>query len=452
MDCGRFVAHERRLLGVAELNGCGRHVGDIAFSAVPRRFDFVIVVLMYALFTPWINSENKLWPFSELGYCFAMAKNIVICCDGTGNDFDHPNEDSNVVKLHSALVSNAGQLVYYHPGVGTMGALNTRWRIAREWSRIKGLAFGAGLLANVGDAYSFLMEHYADGDSIYLIGFSRGSYTVRALASILHVYGLLCEGNQGLIPYLLRVYSQQTRAANHQNVTFHPDELFKWQFTHSRQVKIHFCGLWDTVSSYGWAYNPIKLPFDGDNPIIEIGRHAVSIHERRCYYQDNLWGKPGPGQDIKQVWFSGVHSDIGGSYVEQSCGLSKITLEWMFVEAMKAELKIDVARAETVLGMLDPVPRVPKMPAYVRPNENAMLHKSLHGPWWILEVLPHRDPHKGQKWTWPRGHMRTIPDHSYIHQMAIDGKWPIKSKPQHVSIEPHVSFYEYIRQRQVSET
>jgi uncharacterized protein (DUF2235 family) len=78
----------------------------------------------------------------------------------------------------------------------------------REWSRIKGLAFGAGLLANVGDAYRFLMDTYNDGDEIFLFGFSRGSFTVRALASLIHVYGLLCAGNQEAIPYILQKYSK----------------------------------------------------------------------------------------------------------------------------------------------------------------------------------------------------------------------------------------------------
>jgi len=142
-----------------------------------------------------------------------MSKNIVICCDGTGNSFDNAVEESNVIKFYSALKLNAGQIAYYHPGVGTMGDPNARWWIERQWSRTKGLAFGAGLLDNVGDAYRYLMNTYADGDRIYLLGFSRGAFTVRALASVLHVFGLLCAGNDGLIRYVLRVYSERTRAA-----------------------------------------------------------------------------------------------------------------------------------------------------------------------------------------------------------------------------------------------
>src|SRR5947209_11463727 len=108
-----------------------------------------------------------------------QKKNIVICCDGTGNEFGDAN--SNVIKLYSTLVINQSQVGYYHPGVGTMGAPTARTRIEKTCSRIKGLAFGGGLLDNVADAYRYLMDVYADGDDIYLFGFSRGAYTVRVL-------------------------------------------------------------------------------------------------------------------------------------------------------------------------------------------------------------------------------------------------------------------------------
>ena len=89
-----------------------------------------------------------------------------------------------------------------------MGSPNSRGGIEREWSRIKGLAFGAGLLENIGDAYRYLMDAYEDGDEVFLFGFSRGAFTVRALASLIHVYGLLCPGNQAAVPYILQMYSR----------------------------------------------------------------------------------------------------------------------------------------------------------------------------------------------------------------------------------------------------
>jgi uncharacterized protein (DUF2235 family) len=369
-----------------------------------------------------------------------VKKNIVLCCDGTGNSFDKILEESNVARLYGSLVVNAVQICYYHPGVGTMGSPTSRGRIDREWSRIKGLAFGAGLLANVGDAYRFLMDTYADGDDIYLFGFSRGAFTVRALASVLHVFGLLCHGNQDIVPYVLNMYAKRSREAKHQHRTFRSDEPFKWQFSHSRPVRIKFCGLWDTVSSYGWIYDPVQLPFLGCNPIIEIGRHAVSIDERRCFYQDNLWGLPEVNQDIRQVWFVGVHSDVGGSYLERSSGLSKIALEWMLVEAQKVGLEIECIKAQTILGKCCPYPRVTDLPDYIPANCNGEIHESLKRLWWLLEVLPQRDPHlNGKGWYFPLGRRRNIPSGSYIHQSVFDSQWKPSEIPPH-AVEPWIDF------------
>jgi len=112
-----------------------------------------------------------------------MSKNIVICCDGTGNEFGDRN--SNVVELYSTLiVDGRRQIAYYHPGVGTMGAPTATNRLSKLWSVLTGLAFGAGLLDNVADAYRYLMEMFEEGDQVFLFGFSRGAYTVRVLGEI----------------------------------------------------------------------------------------------------------------------------------------------------------------------------------------------------------------------------------------------------------------------------
>lgn len=370
-----------------------------------------------------------------------MSKNIVLCCDGTGNDFDDPETNSNVVKLYSTLVINQAQVGYYHPGVGTMGSPEAHNRLQKEWSRIKGMAFGAGLLDNVADAYRYLMNTYEDGDRIYLFGFSRGAFTARAIASVVHVFGLCCAGNEGLIPYLLRMYSRLTRKAKRKRSTFDSEEAFKRTFTHQDPLNIHFCGLWDTVSSYGWVYSPIKLPYEGRNPIIVNGRHAVSIHERRCYYQDNLWGKPFPGQDIRQVWFSGAHSDIGGSYPERESGLSKIALEWMLVEAEKAGLLIDFEKAQRVLGRDNPSGHHHHTMTYAIPDANAELHKSLQSYWWIPEFLPHlANPQSREGGLYlPLGRYRRIPPGSRIHESVFAGKWKPATLPEH-SVETWVRY------------
>jgi uncharacterized protein (DUF2235 family) len=124
-----------------------------------------------------------------------MSKNIVICCDGTGNEFG--DSKSNVVKLYQMLVNDDSQAAYYHPGVGTMGARAAFTGISRWWTRVIGLAFGYGISDNIADAYQFPMRTFQGGDTVYMFGFSRGAYTVRALCGMLHIIGLLREDNEG---------------------------------------------------------------------------------------------------------------------------------------------------------------------------------------------------------------------------------------------------------------
>lgn len=353
-----------------------------------------------------------------------MAKNIVICCDGTGNEFGDNN--SNVVKLYSTLVVDGKRQVgYYHPGVGTLGAPTAHNKVSKAWSMVMGLAFGAGLLANVGDAYRYLMNVYEDDDKIFIFGFSRGAYTARALAGLLHMFGLLCPGNEGLIPYIIRLFAKRTRKAGGMMHTFQVAEGFKDTFC--RHCPLHFVGVWDTVSSVGWIWDPLKLPYTAQNPDMANGRHAVSIDERRCYFRNNLWGAPLPGQSIKQVWFAGVHSDIGGSYAEAESGLSKITLEWMLCEALPLGLLVDGPRATRVLGRVPPPPPV-------APDPIGKTHNSLTWKWWALEFLPHSyydATSRRVRWRIPFGARRLIPDGSVLHETVKEklGKDPSYKPP-----------------------
>src|SRR2546427_1596399 len=271
-----------------------------------------------------------------------MPKNIVICCDGTDNQFRH--ENSNVVKLYKTLTCNASQIAYYHPGVGTIGARNALTHIGKWWTRVIGLAFGYGISDNVADAYQFLMRTYEPADRIYMFGFSRGAYTARALCGMLHIVGLLSRGNEGLIPYAIRMIKQR-------RIDFEVAGDFKKTF--SRECKPHFVGVWDTVSSVGWVYDAVHFPFTRatKNPDYMIVRHAVSIDERRAFFRQNSFGDPHDAQqDIKEVWFAGAHSDVGGSYPESESQLSKIALRWMLGEAERAGLRVDQYRKADVLG------------------------------------------------------------------------------------------------------
>ncbi|MBZ5666857.1 MAG: DUF2235 domain-containing protein [Acidobacteriia bacterium] len=346
-----------------------------------------------------------------------MPKNIVVCCDGTGNQYGYAN--SNVVKLYWTLSAQDKQVAYYHPGVGTMGARNALSAVGKWWTKVRGLAFGYGFSDNIADVYSFLMREFNPGDQIYIFGFSRGAYTARALCGLLHMCGLLTPGNEGLIPYALRLYKSNDPCKFEIAAGF--------ATTFSIPCKPYFLGLWDTVSSVGWILDPIHtkgghLPYTAALPDVSVVRHAVSIDERRAFFRQNLVHlPPQTNQNLKEVWFAGVHSDVGGSYAEHESGLSKIALRWMLCEAQSAGLQLDPQKVNDVLGG--------KVP-YVAPNPKGELHKSLHGFWYLGEIWPKRYYHNvaapGQAAQWKRGirlnlgSARFIEDGVHLHQSVLE--------------------------------
>lgn len=344
-----------------------------------------------------------------------MRRNLVICCDGTGEEYGDNN--SNVVKLYSLLENSARQVTYYHPGLGTMGSRFAVSKIGRLWTKIIGLAFGYGLTANIIDAYVFLMNEYEEGDSVFMFGFSRGAYTVRALAAFLRMFGLMRKGNDSLVPYATRRFKSKIRKHS-----FEIAHGFKQTF--SRECKPHFLGVWDTVSSVGWIYDPLHLPYTAHNEDIAIGRHAVSIDERRCQFRENLW-QPEPGQDYKQVWFAGTHCDIGGGLGLVNSGLSDIALHWMCDQAVKAGLL--VTGIPTNVG-----------------HPCAPIHNSLTFPWLPLELLPKRYVDRRctpprVRWRIPLGRRRWMAEGSVLHRSVEER---IKSAGYHPSNLPRQYTFE----------
>ncbi len=326
-----------------------------------------------------------------------MGKNIVICCDGTGNQVE--GNLSNVLKLFRILQKSADQRVYYNPGVGTL-ATDDPWSRLKENFWAVGLATGYGLDDEILDAYRFLVETYQDGDNIYLFGFSRGAYTVRALAGLINMVGLLPPDQVNIAGYALTAYKR----ASERN-----DLNIAWQFgdmTGGRQVTIRFIGVWDTVASLivpRWdrlVPTLQTLPFTRQNKSVQAVRQAISIDERRRLFRLNRWNEPQPfvadrfdgaaphiDQDIKQVWFAGVHSDVGGGYPEDEAGLSKFPLCWMIDEAAAQGLKINMSmKNHLVPGM----PRPGATNQYVAPNATAELHRSLTWAWRLIEWIPKR--------------------------------------------------------------
>ena len=310
------------------------------------------------------------------------VKKIVICCDGTTNRFGTRN--TNVVHLCTTLVRDPSkQVVYYDPGVGSLGerSMLTRW--GRRLTSVLGGAIGRGFGRNVQEAYDFLADTYERGDEIFLFGFSRGAYTARALAGMLHMFGLIGPYNAQLTPYVWEMYSRAEGedADDEAKGSFALAREFRRTFSHA--VPIHFVGVFDTVSSVGWFWDPLSLFYSGRNPSIAHVRHAVALDERRAFFRQNLFTRASDEQDLREVWFGGDHCDVGGGRTEADSGPSKIVLEWMLGQAEAEGLLVDPKRKEEVLGARR---------GFAKPDPSAPLHDSMTFGWALLEFLP--------RWRW----------------------------------------------------
>jgi uncharacterized protein (DUF2235 family) len=278
-----------------------------------------------------------------------VAKRLVVCCDGTWNVPDQKDGDSicpsNVAKMALAVADSDGQgkqqRVYYQRGVGTG---------ARD--HLRGGAFGWGLSSHIQDAYRFLIEEYEDGDAVFLFGFSRGAYTARSIAGFIRNSGLLKREHRDQLDAAYALYRRRDDASH---PTGFEAQLFRRAF--SREIRITFIGVWDTVGSLGipsglpglpggllqlinkrWGFHDVKLSSYVDNAF-----HAVAIDERRRQFEPTLWEQQehSLGQNMEQVWFTGVHTNIGGGDLDT--GLSDLTFLWMKDKAQAAGLAFDQA-------------------------------------------------------------------------------------------------------------
>ncbi len=336
-------------------------------------------------------------------------KNLVLCLDGTANEYSA--DRTNVVKLFSVLDIGDRQCGYYHPGVGTMeppGALT--WG-TRKATRLLGYAFGYGLRSDIRDAYTFLMNHYEEGDRIFIFGFSRGAYTARAVAALIHMYGLIGPGNEALVPYAIRMLTAIGRRRDGAGPAFDLARGFKTTFS-SRDCKIHFVGLWDTVSSVGWIENQIHFPYAANNPDIAVGRHAIAIDERRAFFRSNLWrAQPGGGPaDLRQIWFPGVHCDVGGGFPVAESALSDNALHWMIDEAVAHGLIVDADKRQRLID--EAARHAPRQ---------LIVHNLLKWYWRPAEIVRKRH-YNWQTRRWERrmnlARRRTIPPGSLVHETA----------------------------------
>ncbi|OJA07506.1 hypothetical protein AZE42_09221 [Rhizopogon vesiculosus] len=206
-------------------------------------------------------------------------KILIATFDGTAGSYNTAN--SNVVKFVSLLKKDTDcQLCYYQAGVGTYFSPGVVSPMFISLAKMLDEAFAWYLDEHVMEGYKFLMNNYRSGDKICLFGFSRGAYTARALAGMLHKVGLLPKSNLQQVSFAYNAYKQTGKVANEFAAGF--------KQTFSQDVKVEFVGVWDTVQSTGVLMSR-NLPFTDSNTLIKTFRHALALDERRVRFQPELY-------------------------------------------------------------------------------------------------------------------------------------------------------------------
>jgi uncharacterized protein (DUF2235 family) len=286
-------------------------------------------------------------------------KRLVVCADGTWSTTDvaagiNGTARTNVAKLADAIAprdaAGVAQEVYYHPGTG-----RGWW-----WDRAAG-AFGFGLARSVKDCYAWLVDRYEPGDELFVFGFSRGAYTARCLVGLIRNCGVLHWEHDGLIDKAYEFYRDR-RPETHPAGAQAAD--FRARYAQPGPVVIKCVGVWDTVGALGvpvtgplgritrkrYGFHDLKL-----TSWVENAFHVLAIDERRKPFEPTLWevaeaecGRPTFKQRVEQVWFPGVHANVGGGYPDGQ--LSDLTLAWMFARASECGLAIKPEAKASVRG------------------------------------------------------------------------------------------------------
>jgi uncharacterized protein (DUF2235 family) len=302
-----------------------------------------------------------------------MPRRIVLLSDGTGNS-SASFWRTNVWRMFSALdLSSNDQVACYDDGVGTSSF---------KLLAILGGAFGIGLRRNVISLYKFACRNFrVPGDEIYAFGFSRGAFTIRV------VIGLILD--QGLVPGanisetdLDRLGRQAYRAYHrkhfHTNWGLIVKQVKKWLGrdeprgagtpTGRNVPVIRFLGLWDTVAAYGlpidemtrgvsqWIW-PLEIPSHTLHSSVVRACHALSLDDERTTFHPVLWDEKKEtsqtgtsrltsAERLSQVWFAGVHANVGGGYPDDS--LAQIPLYWIMQEAKACGLVFKTANPDAL--------------------------------------------------------------------------------------------------------
>jgi uncharacterized protein (DUF2235 family) len=264
-----------------------------------------------------------------------VVKNIVVLADGAGQKGGR-GHNTNIYRMYTMLVDRTPeQVVFYDAGVGT----------GRR--KVTGNATGRGFGQKVRNAYEFIFEQYQIGDRIFLMGFSRGAAIVRSLASFLDHFGILPRSRPELIDDAFDLYKQRRDSSFDRKLVM----FIQGNGTHSADIE--FLGCFDTVAALGfpnatvaafidvvpgfrWRYHNLDLSSN-----VRYAYQALAIDDERLTFHPLLWNHPPPTrtQEMKQVWFVGMHSDVGGGYGTGQM-LASIPLVWLLQQGHARGLRI----------------------------------------------------------------------------------------------------------------
>ncbi|KAF4615638.1 hypothetical protein D9613_012546 [Agrocybe pediades] len=383
-------------------------------------------------------------------------RNLVISIDGTSNKFGAMN--TNVIEHHSLLIKDERQIPYYNSGIGTYA--RPSWTSPKFIGMVLhhkiDLAIAWDFDKTVKDAYRWISENYESGDLIFMFGFSRGAFQVRVLSAMIEKVGLLHRGNELQIPFAYELYSDP---ATDELEPIGPQESFRervtiaerFKRTFSRKgVKVHFVGVWDTVSSIGTVRWAKMLPgtIDGMKHVCFF-RHALALDERRVkFLPEYANGGKGPNQEAtsgsiphtKEVWFAGTHSDIGGgNAINTTLDRTRPPLRWMVYEAGPLGLRTSPFERD------------------LKDNEKVSVKESLTWVWWPFEYFPFRrltytrkGNGKGTTHSLHRGKVRKIQPGQKIHVSVVSsGNYSPKASAPPMSLAEnhnHSNFWESLRE------
>ncbi len=257
-------------------------------------------------------------------------KRLVILFDGTWNT---PESSTNVYRFSQCVKpqDNFGvhQVSFYDPGVGT------------TWGeRLSGGAFGVGLSQNIRQGHQWISERYEDGDEVFVFGFSRGAYTARSLVGLIRKCGVLRPDKINQVHNAYELYRRKE---------VHPDDQEAVNFRHanSREIRVKFIGVWDTVGALGLPVSYVPLGRDYFtwhdtelSKIVDYAYHALAVDENREDFAPAVWtGKVKPeNKHVEQRWFVGAHSNVGGGIAGDP--LPNIALRWIQRAAINCGLEI----------------------------------------------------------------------------------------------------------------